>query len=129
MTINASSFLLKFTLTVIFLTQINMEMVCSICFERIGLNETGSVHPCLHSSFHSRCILNWARISSSCPLCKSSIQHVNDTAILPINVLRESFRPSELMYDSDSSDGSVYEDTLEIARPKKYCLRQISRRL
>jgi hypothetical protein len=48
------------------------EAECSICQERVQLNENMSVLPCNHV-FHYNCLVKWSDHGRNCPLCREEI--------------------------------------------------------
>ena len=45
---------------------------CCICLENISKHDNIMLYPCFHI-FHRKCILEWIKIKSSCPMCKFDI--------------------------------------------------------
>lgn len=57
---------------------------CSICFEQLDpISELYRIIPCKHW-YHSRCILQWAEQSNTCPLCRRTIYLYQKIDIGPI---------------------------------------------
>jgi len=58
---------------------------CIVCFEDMNLSSV--ILDCGHV-FHRRCILKWARISPTCPICRESLQ----SCLLEIIVVEDARR-------------------------------------
>lgn len=48
------------------------ETDCSICFEKIKLNEKVFDLTCKHA-FHEECLSNWIKYKQDCPVCRKTI--------------------------------------------------------
>lgn len=45
---------------------------CSICFEKIAINEKTFELDCKHD-FHESCLNNWIKYKQNCPICRKSV--------------------------------------------------------
>lgn len=54
----------------------NKYLDCNICLEEFVEDTQVKQMPCLHV-FHGPCIVEWLKLSTSCPICRSSLQHVS----------------------------------------------------
>lgn len=52
---------------------------CSVCLEEISPMESSRLVGCKHE-FHHSCILEWTRISTFCPLCRSRFSQISHCA-------------------------------------------------
>ena len=60
---------------------------CSICLENLDEEQSFSLETCGHT-FHTKCIINWFRSSSSCPCCRNT----STTSQIPSFYLNERYR-------------------------------------
>ncbi|KAG9159126.1 hypothetical protein Leryth_026211 [Lithospermum erythrorhizon] len=51
------------------------ESECSICLRSFEDHEMVRVLPICHHVFHSECVDIWLTTRSSCPLCRTSVDH------------------------------------------------------
>ena len=54
-----------------------LDQTCSICLE-VNSNTKLS---CNHDCFCDECITTWTRTNSSCPMCRTTIQHIYTSSI------------------------------------------------
>ncbi|RWR79360.1 E3 ubiquitin-protein ligase RNF130-like protein [Cinnamomum micranthum f. kanehirae] len=54
----------------------NKYLDCNICLEEFVEDTQVKQMPCLHV-FHGPCVVEWLKLSNSCPICRSSLQHVS----------------------------------------------------
>ncbi|KAG9411005.1 hypothetical protein AC1031_016660 [Aphanomyces cochlioides] len=96
---------------------IKEEPTCVICLEG---KKDQSLIDCSHAFCHA-CIVEWAKFSSSCPLCKSQFQVIwnvatkMSTSVSPVQRLKTTedtfeFEPSDHTYGYDTNDGFVVPD-------------------
>jgi len=62
--------------------------VCSICLNNLNDEQTYILEACQHV-FHTKCIINWFRSSSSCPCCRDNTLVSNN---IPGYMLRERYK-------------------------------------
>lgn len=55
------------------------NITCSICLEEQKLNEHWTKLHCEHN-FHKKCIRNWLHVNNICPVCRCSINNVNNAS-------------------------------------------------
>jgi hypothetical protein len=77
---------------------------CGICLE----DKAEATPPCLHT-FCLQCILQWAQISNTCPLCKAKFNQIVSTDGGQIAI---QDRVQTVPYDSDFVGGDISEDDI-----------------
>uniref|UniRef100_A0A3Q3KWL6 RING-type E3 ubiquitin transferase n=1 Tax=Mastacembelus armatus TaxID=205130 RepID=A0A3Q3KWL6_9TELE len=63
--------------------QTDCRLDCPVCMEDYSLGETVRKLPCLHY-FHSECIVPWLELHDTCPVCRKSLDGV-DNNLPPIS--------------------------------------------
>ncbi|KAG8005253.1 hypothetical protein GBF38_011230 [Nibea albiflora] len=61
--------------------QTDCRLECPVCREEYSLGESVRKLPCLHY-FHSECIVPWLELHDTCPVCRKSLDGV-DNSLLP----------------------------------------------
>ncbi|XP_071357126.1 E3 ubiquitin-protein ligase RNF115 [Trachinotus anak] len=61
--------------------QTDSRLECPVCREEYSLGESVRKLPCLHY-FHSHCIVPWLELHDTCPVCRKSLDGV-DNSLLP----------------------------------------------
>ncbi|XP_075867812.1 E3 ubiquitin-protein ligase RNF115 isoform X2 [Nelusetta ayraudi] len=61
--------------------QTECRLECPVCREEYSLGESVRKLPCLHY-FHSQCIVPWLELHDTCPVCRKSLDGV-DNSLLP----------------------------------------------
>merc|ERR1712048_40999 len=64
--------------------------VCSICLESLKKGDVLGVLPCTHAAFHRECVLHWLQRSTSCPLCRHSVDDVLKNCFLGDNIGKQT---------------------------------------
>ena len=56
--------------------------VCAVCLMELKIDDTSLAYPntCKLHRFHEDCLLSWAKIDNSCPICKSRFKSVINIA-------------------------------------------------
>ncbi|XP_030597194.1 E3 ubiquitin-protein ligase RNF115 isoform X2 [Archocentrus centrarchus] len=68
--------------------QTDCRLECPVCREEYSLAETVRKLPCLHY-FHSECIVPWLELHDTCPVCRKSLDGV-DNSLPPTSELPEA---------------------------------------
>ncbi|XP_030002377.1 E3 ubiquitin-protein ligase RNF115 [Sphaeramia orbicularis] len=68
--------------------QTDCRLECPVCREEYSLGESVRKLPCLHY-FHSECIVPWLELHDTCPVCRKSLDGV-DNSLLPTSEPPES---------------------------------------
>lgn len=58
--------------------QIDSRLECPVCREEYSLGESVRKLPCLHY-FHSECIVPWLELHDTCPVCRKSLDGVDNS--------------------------------------------------
>ncbi|XP_061682604.1 E3 ubiquitin-protein ligase RNF115 isoform X1 [Syngnathoides biaculeatus] len=61
--------------------QTECRLECTICREEYSLRESARKLPCLHY-FHSECIVPWLELHDTCPVCRKSLDGVDNSLLL-----------------------------------------------
>ncbi|XP_019720906.1 E3 ubiquitin-protein ligase RNF126-B-like [Hippocampus comes] len=62
--------------------QTDCRLECTICREEYSPGESARKLPCLHF-FHSECIVPWLELHDTCPVCRKSLDGVDNSLLLP----------------------------------------------
>ena len=65
------------------------DELCSICLNNLDEEQTYTLEACNHQ-FHTKCIINWFRNSSSCPCCRNNTYEAANN--IPGYILRERYK-------------------------------------
>ncbi|XP_033492516.1 E3 ubiquitin-protein ligase RNF115 [Epinephelus lanceolatus] len=68
--------------------QTDCRLECPVCREEYSSGESVRKLPCLHY-FHSECIVPWLELHDTCPVCRKSLDGV-DNSLLPTSELPEA---------------------------------------
>ena len=63
--------------------------LCSICLNNLDDEQTYTLEACGHQ-FHTKCIINWFRNSSTCPCCRNNTYEAANN--IPGYILRERYK-------------------------------------
>ncbi|XP_051928246.1 E3 ubiquitin-protein ligase RNF115 [Hippocampus zosterae] len=62
--------------------QTDCRLECTICREEYSPDESARKLPCLHF-FHSECIVPWLELHDTCPVCRKSLDGVDNSLLRP----------------------------------------------
>ena len=65
------------------------DELCSICLNNLDEEQAYTLEACNHQ-FHTKCIINWFRNSSSCPCCRNNTYEAANN--IPGYILRERYK-------------------------------------
>ena len=65
------------------------DELCSICLNNLDEEQSYTLEACNHQ-FHTKCIINWFRNSSSCPCCRNNTYEAANN--IPGYILRERYK-------------------------------------
>jgi len=65
------------------------DELCSICLNNLDEEQTYTLEACSHR-FHTKCIINWFRNSSSCPCCRNNTYEAANN--IPGYILSERYK-------------------------------------
>ncbi|KAG9410748.1 hypothetical protein AC1031_018770 [Aphanomyces cochlioides] len=78
------------------------EDMCCICLDNVELDTQGFLLKCVHT-FHFDCILQWAKVTNLCPMCKTRFRKVVKRDANGNVTLSEDVRDTKQTYSSGSS--------------------------
>ena len=63
------------------------DFTCIICYNEIGEESFVTDLPDCHHTYHHKCISEWFKINSKCPLCKKDYINRFDNNQPPVNLV------------------------------------------